>query len=378
MDMNHNLEGLKLGGIRRYTALAKEVGGCIMLTLGEPEFDTPEPIRQAAKAAIDKGLSHYTMNIGDLELRKAISRFEETERGLHYAPEEIMVTMGATEAIYIAMAGILNPGDEVLIPTPAFSLYDTISRICGAVPVPIQTAEDGFQLTPAALEKAITPKTKLLILNSPNNPTGIVYSPETLEGLKTVAEKHDFFILSDDVYWGLGKCKTFSQFTELKDRILAVQSFSKPYAMTGWRIGYLMAPEKIINYLAPLHSHAVTCAPAMLQAACITALTCDPAPMAESYRSRRAYVLERLEKMGLPCFVPQGAFYVFPSLENLGMGSEEFCRRLITEGGVASVPGTIFGTEGYFRISYCCSMDDLREGMDRLERFVIKLTHSQE
>ena len=367
-ELNHNLRGLALGGIRRFTTLAKERGDCILLTLGVPEFDTPLPIRQACKDALDQGRTHYTENRGDLALRQAISQFERRSRGLDYAPEEILITLGATEAIYTALTGVLNPGDEVVIPTPAFSLYDTVTRLAGAVPVPVDTSKDGFQLTASSLEAALTPKTKVLILNSPNNPTGVVYTPEHLAAIDRITRERELFVLCDDVYWGLSPCPTFPQLAHGRDRILAVQSFSKPYAMTGWRVGYLMAPRAVLDRLAVLHSHAVTCAPAMIQAACLAALDWDPKEMARAYETRRGYICRRLEAMGLPCARPEGAFYVFPSIGS--RSSEDFCLRLIQDAGVAAVPGTVFGAEGYVRMSYCCSMEHLQEAMDRLERFL--------
>ena len=370
MDFNHNLEGLRLGGIRRYTGLAREQGDCVMLTLGEPEFDTPAPIREATKAALDQGLTHYTPNAGDLALRRAISQFEAEKRGLSYAPEEILVTLGATEAIYTAMTGVLNPGDEVIIPTPAFSLYDTVARMAGAVPVPVYTAEEGFQLTAQALARALSPRTKLLVLNSPNNPTGAVYTRENLEASAALPRNRELCLLCDDVYWGLGPCFTFTQLPEFRDRILAVQSFSKPYAMTGWRMGYLMAPQPLLDRLAVLHAHAVTCAPAMLQAACVEALRWDPSAMAAAYARRREYIVSRLEELGLPCGQPQGAFYVFPSVSHLTDDDGDFCVRLIRQGRLATVPGSVFGAPGYLRMSYCCSMEDLKEAMNRLKRFL--------
>ena len=217
-------------------------------------------------------MTHYTANPGDIGLRQAIAGFEAEKRGLTYTPEEVLVTLGATQAIYTAMTGVLNPGDEVIIPTPAFSLYDTVARMAGATPVYVDTAGDGFQLTAQAVERAVTEKTKLLVLNSPNNPTGVVYTRENLGALANLVRERDMFVLCDDVYWGLGPCFTFTQFTQLKEKILAVQSFSKPYAMTGWRIGYLMAPQPVLERLTVLHSHMVTCAPTMLQAACKAAL----------------------------------------------------------------------------------------------------------
>lgn len=370
IGFNRNLDGLRLGGIRRYTTLAKEAGGCVMLTLGEPEFDTPLPIREAAKTALDQGCTHYTENRGTASLRQAIAEFEHLRRGLTYSSEEVIVTLGATEAIYIAMTGVLNPGDQVVIPTPAFGLYDTVARLCGAEPVAVDTAPTNFQLTAEALERALTSRTRLLVLNSPNNPTGIIYSRAHLEAIRNLIRDRELFVLCDDVYWGLSPCFTFTQFTDLKDRILAVQSFSKPYAMTGWRMGYLMAQEDAAKRLNVIHGHAVTCAPSMLQAACLAALECDPTPMAQAYKERRAYVCGRLDEMGLPYAAPEGAFYVFPSISHLAVGSEEFCTRLILEGKVATVPGTVFGREGFFRMSYCCSQVELTEGLDRLERFL--------
>ena len=373
MEMNIYLQNLGLSGIRRFSAMAAEVGGCVMLTLGEPDFDTPKPIVEAAKNALDQGFTHYSLNKGSQALREAISAFEAEHRGLTYNPEEIIMTIGGSEAVYVAMRGVLNPGDEVIIPVPAYSVYETVAAICGAVPVKVNTADDGFRLTAEALERAITPKTKLLILNTPNNPTGIVYTLRELEAIRDVAKKYGFFVLSDDVYWGLDHCPTFSQFTELKDQILSVQSFSKPYAMTGWRVGYLMVSEKIAQKMTGLHAHVLSCVPTMLQQACLTALQVDPTPMAAIYKQRRDLVCGRLEKMGIPFFLPQGAFYVFPSIRHLGMSSEEFCTRLIKEAKVATVPGSVFGAEGFFRISYCCSVQELETGMDRLEAFLKSL-----
>ena len=341
MELNHRLKDLRLSGIRRFTALAKTVPGCVMFTLGEPEFDTPRPIVDSCIRAMEEGRTHYTENRGSRDLRRAIAAFEQKNRGLSYTEDEILVTAGATEAIYVAMTGLLNPGDEVIIPIPAFSLYDTIAKLCGAVSVPVDTSEEGFQLTGALLEKVITPNSKLLILNSPNNPTGVVYTEENLRAIASLVLKHNLFVLSDDVYWGLGHCPTFSQFTELKDRILSVQSFSKPYAMTGWRLGYLMAEKALMEKLTPLHGHILTCAPSMVQKAGIAALDFDPSPMAQAYEERRSYVCKRLDAMGLPYHRPEGAFYVFPSIRHLGLGSEEFCTRLIQEGRVATVPGTV-------------------------------------
>jgi len=373
--LNRNLGLLKPSGIRRFSALARETEGCIMLTIGEPDFNTPENIKTAAKMALDANRTHYPANPGDVDVRTAISAFERTKRGLNYDPEEIIVTCGATEGIYTAMCGVLNPGDEVIIPQPAFGLYESIATLCGAKVVPLDTSKDAFQIDPAKLEAAITENTKLLILNSPNNPTGVAYTQDTLDGIKQALEKREIFILCDDVYLGLsyGPCPMFAAFHELRDRLLVVQSFSKPYAMTGWRLGYLMADRPLIDRLKLVHAFAVVSVAAYAQDACIEALRTDVSEMVEIYRKRRDLICSRLRGMGLDFVEPDGAFYVFPSIEKYGMGSEEFCLRMIREGKLAAVPGICFGAEGYIRLSFCYSTEEIARGMDRLEAFLQKL-----
>lgn len=371
--MNRNLQDLRLSGIRRFTALAQARGDCVLLTLGEPEFDTPAPIRNACKAALDQGLTHYTENQGDLRLREAVAAFERDRRGLRYTADQILITAGATEAVYTALTGILNPGDQVVIPVPAFGLYETVTRLAGAVPVPVDTAPYGFQLPRETLEAALSPRTKVLVLNSPHNPTGAVYTPETLVGIYEAVKGRPIFILCDDVYWGLSPCPGFAQYQDLQDRLLAVQSFSKPYAMTGWRVGYLMAEGALMQKLTALHGHVLTCAPAMLQAACLAALDCDTGDMAQAYGVRRAYLSARLEEMGLPFVPPAGAFYAFPCIAGYGLDSETFCTRMIQEAGVAAVPGACFGAEGYIRLSCCCGMEELARGLDRMQAFLKSL-----
>lgn len=370
MQLNRNLQDLRLSGIRRYTALAQARGDCVKLTLGEPEFDTPAPIRAACKAALDQGLTHYTENQGDLRLREAIAAFERDRRGLRYTADQVLITAGATEAVYTALTGVLNPGDEVVIPVPAFGLYETVTRMAGAVPVPVDTGPFGFQLPQKALRAALSPRTKVLILNSPNNPTGAVYTPETLAGIYATVKDLPIFILCDDVYWGLGPCPGFVQYQDLQDRLLAAQSFSKPYAMTGWRVGYLLGDRALIQTLTALHGHVLTCAPAMLQAACLAALAYDPGEMVRAYQARRAFLCQRLAEMSLPFVPPAGAFYAFPSIAGYGLDAETFCTRMIQEAGVAAVPGTCFGAEGYVRLSCCCSMAELALGLDRMEAFL--------
>ena len=366
IPLNANLEPLRRSGIRLYTNMAKEVPGCIMLTLGEPDFPTPQPIKDAAVAALQQDQTHYAPNQGAAQLRQAIAEYEGVK------PEQVLVTVGATGALYTALTGILNPGDELIVPYPAFSLYETIATAAGAKTLRLDTAKDGFQITAQALEAAISPKTKAIVLNSPNNPTGAVYSRETLEAVKQAVLGKDIFVVCDDVYDRLSYdgCPNLSRDPDLREQILLCQSFSKPWAMTGWRVGYLVAPEAVTAKLLLLHAAEVAAVPTFLQAACVTALQTDVTPMKEEYRRRRDYVLTRLEKMGLDCPYPAGAFYAFADISRFGLTSDEFCTRLIREGKVATVPGSCFGNDGYIRISYCCAMEHLETGLDRLEHFL--------
>ena len=369
IPLNHDLEPLRRSGIRLYTNMAKEVPGCVMLTLGEPDFPTPQPICDAAAAAMQHGLTHYAPNQGYSPLRQAIAAYEGVEEDC------VLITVGATGALYTALTGILNPGDEVIVPQPAFSLYETIATAAGAKTVKLDTTADHFQITEKALANVITDKTKAIVINSPNNPTGAVYSRESLEHVKRAVLGKDIFVICDDVYDRLSydDCPNLSRDEELRPQILLCQSFSKPWSMTGWRIGYLVAPKQIQQRLLLLHAAEVAAVPTFLQAACVTALQTDVSEMKEEYRRRRDYVLSRLEKMGLSCPRPAGAFYAFADISRFGLSSDEFCTRLIREAGVATVPGSCFGAEGYLRISYCCAMDALTEGLDRLESFLRKL-----
>ena len=371
IELNHQLDKLKRSGIRRFTNLAAQVDGCVMLTLGEPDFDTPEAIQEAAQAALRNHRTHYAPNQGVPALRQEIAAFE-TARGFNCNANEVLITAGATQALFTALVGVLNPGDEVIIPVPAFPLYESIVTMAGAKPVFLDTKKDGFQLTQAALSQAISEKTKAIILNSPNNPTGAVLNEASLAAVKKAVLGKDVFVVCDNVYGALSKEKLpdLSLDEDLKEQILLCQSFSKPYAMTGWRVGYLAAPEKIMEKLLLLHAATLAAIPTFLQDACITALQVDVKPMAEIYEKRREYVCSRLRKMGLSFPRPDGAFYVFPDISKYGLSSEEFCTRLIQEGGVAAVPGSCFGCEGHIRISYCCADAELEKGMNRLEAFL--------
>ncbi len=371
ISLNEHLLQLQRSGIRRYTNLAKTVPDCVMLTIGEPDFDTPEAIKAAAITGLFQNQTHYAPNQGIESLRREIAAFE-TLRGMDCQPEQVLVTVGASGALYTALTGILNPGDEVIIPTPAFPLYESIVVAAGATPVFLDTKKDGFQLTQAALEGAISPKTKAIILNSPNNPTGCVLTEQSLANVKQAVLGKPIFVVCDNVYAGLSreKCPDLTLDSDLRPQLFLCQSFSKPYAMTGWRVGYLIAPEEILSRLLLLQAAQIASVPTFLQIACITALGVDISQMQEIYQKRRDFVCRRLREMGLSFPQPKGAFYVFPEISRFGLSDEEFATRLIQQGGVATVPGSCFGCQGHIRISYCCGDSALETGMDRLEAFL--------
>ena len=371
IPLNQNLNSLERSGIRRFTNMAKEVPGCVMFTLGEPEFDTPAAIKAAAVAALEQNRTHYAPNQGVPALVEKIVAFEKSN-GMDCETDQVLVTIGASGALFTALLGILNPGEEVIIPTPAFTLYETLVAITGAKSVFLDTKKDNFQLTKASLEAAITPKTKAIILNSPNNPTGVVLTEESLAAVKEAVLGKDIFVICDNVYQGLcaAPVPDLTRDAVLKDQILLCQSFSKPYAMTGWRVGYLVGPKYVMERLLLLHAAQVASVPTFLQDACVEALDQSTSQMAEIYSRRRAFACRRLTEMGLTFPEPQGAFYVFPEISKFGMTSEEFCTRMIREAGVAAVPGSCFGTEGHIRISFGCSDEQLKLGLDRMEAFV--------
>lgn len=342
-----------------------------MLTIGEPDFDTPETINAAACAALAAGQTHYAPNQGTAALRKAVADYE-TSRGHAVMPEQVLVTVGATHALFTALLGILNPGEEVIVPTPGFGLYETIATIAGAKTVPLDITKTGFQITKEALKAVITPKTKAIILNSPCNPTGVVLNAESMANVKAAVSGKPIFIISDNVYSQLsdGSCPDLSLDPELADQLILCQSFSKPYAMTGWRVGYLTCPDYVMDRLLLLSAAEIAAVPTFLQEACVEALKTDPSPMRDTYAKRRAYITARLRGMGLSFPEPEGAFYVFVDIRKFGITSADFCARMIRESAVAAVPGSCFGSEGYIRLSYCCSDADLRIGMDRMEAFL--------
>ena len=373
--LNSALFTARRSAIREFSQLAARTPDCVRLTLGEPDFDTPAPIRAAVGVSLDAGQTHYITNNGVQELREKIAAFER-ERGLDYDARDVIVTAGATEALFIALFGILDPGDEVVIPQPAFVLYREIVNLCRGVTVPLETARDGFQLRGEALENLITPRTKAIVLNSPNNPTGCVYDRESLETVYRAVRDRDIFVICDDVYRSFcydREYHSFAEYRDLREKLLVVQSFSKTWAMTGWRMGWLLADETVRERLELIHQYMVTSTPAPFQEACVTALGQDASGMAAEYARRRRYVLDRLEDMGLDVVPPDGAFYVFPSVAKYGMDSTAFCTRLLKEAHVAVTPGAAFGADDCVRISYCCGMEELRRGLDRLEGFVKSL-----
>ena len=374
IPLNNNLSSLKRSQIRVFTNLARETPGCAMLTIGEPDLDTPELIKQAAMAALLDNQTHYAPNQGTLKLRQAVADFE-TNRGNPTKPENVLITIGACQALFTALLGILNPGEEIIVPTPGFGLYETIATIAGAKTVKLDVTQTGFQIDLRALNAAITDKTKAIILNSPCNPTGVIFNDESLAAVKQAVLGKPIFVISDNVYNQLSyaDCPDLSLDEELKDQLILCQSFSKPYAMTGWRVGYLVCPEYVMDRLLLLSAATITAVPTFLQDAAVTALKTDASPMREIYAARREYVCRRLRKMGLSFPEPEGAFYVFPDISRFGLNSEEFCTRMIKEGKVAAVPGSCFGAEGFIRLSYCYSDEELKKGLDRMEAFIKRL-----
>lgn len=371
IELRENLSHLQLSAIRRYTNLAKQTPDCVMLTLGEPDFDTPQPIKDAAAAALAAGKTHYAPNQGIPELLQAIADFE-TRRGYPCEPAQVLVTAGATGALFTALTGVLNPGDELVVITPAFPLYETDALIAGAKVVKLDISKTDFRITPEALEAVITPKTKAIILNSPNNPSGTVLDQGSLDAVKAAVLGKPIYVICDNVYQQLcdGEVPDLSLDPQLRQQVLICQSFSKPYAMTGWRAGYLAGPKDVMGRLLLLNAAQITAVPVFVQCACTAALTTPVQDMADSYQRRRAYVCRRLEAMGLSFPKPEGAFYVFANIEKTGMDSDTFCTRLIREGRVATVPGACFGAEGYIRMSCACSEAELEKAMDRLEAFL--------
>ncbi|MBQ9209565.1 MAG: aminotransferase class I/II-fold pyridoxal phosphate-dependent enzyme [Oscillospiraceae bacterium] len=371
---------MKPSGIRKFFDLANAMEGVISLGVGEPDFQTPWNVRHAAITALEKGKTKYTANSGLSELRNAISAKTERDTGVHYDPDsEIIVTVGGSEGIDIAIRSLIDPGDEVLVVEPCFVCYSPIVSLCGGVPVPITTkAEDRFRLTAEQLKAAITPKTKVLILPFPNNPTGAVMEREDLEAVAEVLRGTDILVLTDEIYSALTYgIKHFSiiQLPGMRERTIYVNGFSKAYSMTGWRLGYICAPQPLVKQMLKIHQYGIMSSPTISQYAAIEALEecdADVEKMRREYDQRRRYLVNALNSIGLDCFEPQGAFYVFPSIKSTGLSSEEFCEKLLYEHSVAVVPGNAFGEcgEGYIRISYAYSIAHIKTAVQRIKEFV--------
>ena len=380
--------GLKPSGIRKFFDLVSEMKDAISLGVGEPDFDTPWHIRDEGIYSLEKGRTFYTSNSGLKELRQEICNYMKRTQDIDYTwDKEVFITVGGSEAIDLMFRAMINEGDEVLIPQPSYVSYEPCAVLADAVPVIINLKnENKFRLTPEELEAAITPRSKILVLPYPNNPTGGIMEKEDLEAIREIIIKHDLYVLSDEIYGELtytGKPHiSIASLPGMKERPVVVNGFSKAYAMTGWRLGYACGPQEIIAQMVKIHQYAIMCAPTTSQYAAVEALRNgddDVRMMRESYNERRRFVLHMLEEMGIPCFEPMGAFYVFPCIKEFGLSSEEFANRLLSEEKVAIVPGTAFGDsgEGFLRISYAYSIDNLRKALTRLSRFVARLREQQ-
>lgn len=381
--LNSTITEIQPSGIRKFFDIVAEMKDAISLGVGEPDFDTPWHIREEGIYSLERGRTFYTSNSGLRELREEVSAYVRRNYSVNYDPlHEVMVTVGGSEAIDLAMRVMLNPGEEVLIPQPSYVSYVPCARMAGGVPVSIALSEeDEFRLTPEKLREKITEKTKILVLPFPNNPTGAIMEWEDLEKLVPIILEHDLFVLTDEIYAELsykGKNRSIIEFPGMRERTVYINGFSKAYAMTGWRLGYACAPRLILEQMLKLHQFAIMCAPTTSQYAAVEALRNgeeDVKKMREAYDERRRFLVAKLRQLGMDCFEPYGAFYVFPSIKRFGMSSEEFATRLLTEEKVAIVPGTAFGDcgEGFMRISYAYSIQDLKKALERIESFVSRL-----
>lgn len=382
--LTEKVVNIKPSGIRRFFDIANEMDNVISLGVGEPDFKTPWAIRHAGITSLEKGYTWYTANAGLMELRVEITNYLKRRFHLEYnAKDEVMVTVGGSEAIDILIRACVNPGDEVLIPEPCFVCYSPITTLVGGVPVPIETkAENGFRLTAKALKEKITPKTKLLIFPFPNNPTGAVMRKEHLEEIAEVLRDTNVLVLSDEIYseltYGSEPHVSIASIPDMQERTIVVNGFSKAFAMTGWRLGYACGPAPIIKQMTKIHQFAIMSAPTTSQYAAVEAMrNCDNEieKMKDEYDMRRHLIVSELNRMGLTCFNPEGAFYVFPCIKSTGLSSEEFCEKLLYAQHVAVVPGNAFGDsgEGFVRISYSYSVEHIIEALKRIEAFIKSL-----
>ena len=387
IPLSEEVVKLKPSGIRKFFDIVHEMKDAISLGVGEPDFDTPWHIRDEGIYSLEKGKTIYTSNSGLIQLRQEISKYLERKYNVSYDPNtEMLITVGGSEGIDVGLRAMLNPGDEVLIPQPSYVSYEPCTVIAGGKPVIIELkAENEFRLTEQELRDAITDKTRVLILPFPNNPTGAIMEESDLVAIAKVCVEKDIFVMSDEIYAELtykGKHVSIASLPGMKERTILINGFSKAYAMTGWRLGYACGPKEVISQMTKVHQFCIMCAPTTSQYAAIEAIKNgddDIAKMRDAYDQRRRFLLDAFKKMGLECFEPYGAFYVFPCVKEFGMTSDEFATRFLEEEKVAAVPGTAFGDcgEGFLRISYAYSLDHLKIAMERLARFVDKLRKEQ-
>lgn len=380
--VSKTVQDMKPSGIRRFFDLAANMKGVVSLGVGEPDFVTSWAVREAAINSLEEGYTTYTPNAGLPELRKEISRYLEKQFQVSYNPEDqIIVTVGASEALDIALRAILNPGEEVIVVEPCFVAYSPLVSLAGGKPVTVQALkENDFKITPEQLEEAITPKTKAVLICTPNNPTGTQLGKAELEKIAEIVKKHDLILIADEIYAELSYDEKFTSFAAiegLQERTILINGFSKAFAMTGWRLGFVCASQEITEAMYKIHQYAMMCASTMAQHAGIEALRygmADVVDMRQSYRRRRNYIVKSFNEIGLSCHNPGGAFYAFPSIESTGLSSQDFAEKLLIEEHVAVVPGDVFGDsgEGHIRCSYASSMEQLKEAITRIERFLKK------
>jgi aspartate/methionine/tyrosine aminotransferase len=368
---NRQVKEIQFSGIRTFSEEVSHVEGIISMTIGEPEFATEQSIKDAAIEALNQDYTHYPPSVGFMDLRRKIVAFEKKTHGLDYTVDEVLITNGATSGIAAVFMALLNPGDEVIIPEPMYVAYAPMIAYCRAKLVTFDSTPENYQIDEAKLRACVSENTKLLVLTSPNNPTGCVYHKESIAVIANVAKEFGFFILSDDVYNQLvyiDPLPSINDVEELRDQIIVAQSLSKPYAMTGWRIGYVLAEKTLLSEIAKIHQYLVTGISSISQKAAIAALDTDPMRVREIYRARRDYAMEVFKEIGLPCVKPEGAFYLFPDISEFKLDSLTFCRKAAYEYKVALVPGIYFGAAGdrNIRISFACKAEELAEGLKRL------------
>lgn len=382
--LNPTLVSVKPSGIRKFFSIAEEMDDVISLGVGEPDFKTPWHIRQTGINSLEQGATRYTANAGLILLREEIANYYKRRFNVNYSADgEIMVTVGGSEGIDMAIRSLVCPGDEVLVVEPSFVCYKPIIEICGGVAVPIVTEhKNNFKLMPEEIENAVTDKTKLIVLPFPNNPTGAVMRKADLEKIAEVIKKHDLFVLSDEIYceltYGNEEHTTIASLDGMQERTIVINGFSKTYSMTGWRLGYALGPAPVIKQMTKLHQYAIMSAPTTSQYAAVEALRNgdeDIRKMRDDYDMRRRFTVNAFREIGLDCFEPEGAFYVFPCIKSTGLSSEDFCERLIMAKHVAVIPGNAFGDcgEGFIRVSYCYSIDNIKEAVRRIGEFVKEL-----